>query len=660
MYNSWIDLPVVEAMEYFGGVIAQAFKWANHYAVLIGFAGLCWTGFRVAMSRMSIKDMWWDTMFKWVGFLLLMTAYPLLTTGMAAIANEIGYKAGAGEEKIANALKDLRTTLGQDLKTQQEWANGLETELRSKVEGINLSTNFGNYDNYNDYIDNIDYELSVYKFDSKKDRKEAQRLVEEYRNKSKSQTMFGAATLKAIDSILIEKELDGSEGENLTNSYVTLDLWLKDNEGQNTCYLSPSALLRVALLSCQVMFEKENTHFNKLTEETENNPELGFLDKAGAQINNHLQRIPQIIMTFFCCIVLILATIFACIQYVMTILEYTIVVGISAIFIPFMLFDGTKEIPKKFLPAFIGFMIKIVVINICIMFVFYLIVVNTMNTITDDAGMNWTVVAEVAFNSILAYILTSNAPKIAQTIMTGQPQLSMGEFIAGAATAGATAMGMAKTGVAGTRAAVKGGINAAGNIKQGISEAKSAAQTASSKTSQGIKDNGGTDAQAASAAKKAGFSAGAKGLVKGMFAQPTKDLANKVKAKGNDFIHGKTQFNAVNKLAGAGSWNGSPSAPTSGAGGNGGGSGPNGVKHTNPHERPNDFIGSAKLDNGQNMTIKQFMDEKGFNGEMAGEDIGNKTADKYISKFENGQQQNSGSNQESLPDNITGGNRVGS
>ena len=29
--NSWIDLPVVSVMEYFGGVMATAFNWATIY-----------------------------------------------------------------------------------------------------------------------------------------------------------------------------------------------------------------------------------------------------------------------------------------------------------------------------------------------------------------------------------------------------------------------------------------------------------------------------------------------------------------------------------------------------------------------------------------------------------------------------------------------------
>lgn len=63
-----------------------------------------------------------------------------------------------------------------------------------------------------------------------------------------------------------------------------------------------------------------------------------------------MAHVPTMIMTMLCCVVLIACCIFALIQYVMTILEYTIVMGIGAFFIPFILFDGTKDLPKNSSP----------------------------------------------------------------------------------------------------------------------------------------------------------------------------------------------------------------------------------------------------------------------------------------------------------------------
>ena len=136
----------------------------------------------------------------------------------------------------------------------------------------------------------------------------------------------------------------------------------------------------------------------------------------------------------FCCLVLVFCAIFACIQYLMTILEYTIVVGIGAFFIPFILFDGTKELPKKLVPVFTRFLIKIIVITICMFFVFYLFIQEMGDIMTDNGGMNWSSFVTIIFTCVIGFVLTQNAPKIAQTLMTGQSQLSMGELVTAAGT----------------------------------------------------------------------------------------------------------------------------------------------------------------------------------------------------------------------------------
>lgn len=650
--NDWIDIPVVEAMEYFGGVLATASKWAARYAGLIGLIGLLWSAFKLVNSRITIKDLWWDTIFKWVGFLLLMSLYPAITTGFSKIANEVGMKAGAGESAIITSLKSLRQNLSEDLKSQEKWAQELQVELVSRFEDLDLSeVKFENSNSYSDYMNSLSNEISMTKFNSSRDKKRAQELVDEYRTKSKHKVLFSATTLKALNSILIEKEMDGSDGENLTNSYTKLDIWLKDANGDDSYYLSPSAILRVSLLNAQVMWEKENTRFYVREEEIDEDPELNKFQKMGNKALLGLSHIWEMIMCFFCCLVIIISTIFCIIQYTMTILEYTIVVGIGALFIPLILFDGTKDIPKKFIPVFTAFMVKMIVITICIMFVFYLFIENTVSMIGDDSGMNLTIVAEVFFNAIIAYMLTSNAPKIAQTILTGQPQLSMGEFVAATGAAGMTAAGMAKAGVKGTRTAVDSGITTAGNINRGVKEMNTARKEAGLETGKMALKNGFTNSQARNMANKAAFNAGIKGLADGMIARPTKDLVNKMKEKGNNFLHGNTSFSTLNKVVGKGTWNGNGSN-----GGGGVGSG------QNPHEKPHDFMnGSYKDENGKrtNLTTKEFINEKGKEGQIAGENIGFNSAVKAEEKAlakKNSQAQ--AKKAESLPENLSGEERA--
>ncbi len=647
--NTWIDLPVVEAIEYFGGVIGQAYKWATRYALLFGLFGIIWSGYKVMMSRMTIKDLWWDTLFKWIGFILLMTLYPGLSIAFSSIGNQIGLNAGGGKEAIIEGLTNLRNTIKQDLKTQERWANGLESDLTTKIEGLTLTTDFKNSDSYADYLNRVSDEIDAYKFDSNKDKKAAQQLVENYKDNAKYTIMFGAQTLSALERVLIEREMDGTKGDDLTNTYVDLDIFLRNAEGNQTYYISPSALLKVSLLSCQIMWEKENTIFNKISDDISSDEDLGVFDKATAQIAHQFARLPQMIMVFFCCIVLILATIFAEIQYVMTILEYTMVVGIGAIFIPLMLFDGTKDIPKKLIPVFISFLVKIMVITICIMFVYYTIIENCIHNIADDGGMNLTKVGEIAFEAILCYILTQNAPQIAETILTGQPKLSMGEALQGAGTALATAGGIKNVATGAARTAYNKGSDAIGEAKK----MKAAAQAASGSVGEG-----------ASKGKKVLAAIGGAGAV------ASADLKDKMKAKAEKFSKGHSSIPVLDKamqMSGLSSSSGGGGAGGSGSGGASAHQMTGQDKDGNPlsnTSNPN-FATATKFDEktgGQrSMTHKEFNREKTRQGDEIGIQYGKKMKAKQEAKEAKRkakEAKKANKKNSSLPENISGNERA--
>lgn len=224
---------------------------------------------------------------------------------------------------------------------------------------------------------------------------------------------------------------------------------------------------------------------------------------------------------------------------------------------------------------------------------------------TDNGGMNWVSFVTVVFTCVIGFVLTQNAPKIAQTLMTGQPQLSMGELVT---AAGTLAMGTFR------------GAKAAGHItKEG-----------SRKVAHGAENVHGTAAKINSARKAASSSAKDLGAsvaqhrmsgAKGMFSAASTDLKDKVRSAGNNFLHG-----------------GGKADP----GGHGGGSGSGAQAHqrsgqnTSRELRPEDsrtlnntsnptFQGAIKFDTANqsnvNMTRKEFYDEKRDQGKNIGNTV---------------------------------------
>ena len=606
-FTGWIDVPVVQAIEYFSGVMATFYKWGSHYAVAIGTIGLCWSAFKLANSRFTVRDFWWDTLYKWVLFILFMSIYPLVTMGMSVMGNKVGINAGKGKQAIIDSLTSMKNSIEYDIQVGYQLEGELNKELgeiTAKTETITFDTDFGNSNTYDEFIDKYYDEVNNATFNSKSAKKAALEKINEYREKNKYHSLFSKRTLKAIKDILVEKLPDGSDGDNLLPEYVDLNIWLKDAKGDDSYYLSPGAIMRVAVLGCQIMWEKNQIAYAIDMDEI-NEEDVNFMKKGFNKMTATFAHVPTMIMTMFCCLVLVFCAIFACIQYLMTILEFTIVVGIGAFFIPFILFDGTKELPKKLVPVFTGFLIKIIVITICMFFVFYLFIQETVDIMTDNGGMNWVSFVTVVFTCVIGFVLTQNAPKIAQTLMTGQPQLSMGELVT---AAGSLAMGTFKGAKAaghitkeGSRKVAQGAVNAHGTAAKMNSARKAASSSA--------KDLGASVAQQRMAGAK------------GMFAAASTDLKDKVRSAGNNFLHG-----------------GGKAGPGGHGGGTGGGAqahqrsgqntsrelGPEDSRTLNNTSNPT-FQGATKFDTATqsnvNMTRKEFYDEKRDQGKNIGNTV---------------------------------------
>lgn len=535
------DLPLVQTLEYFGGVMAQGYKWAAMYGNLFGLIGLVWSGFKVTMSRMTVKDFWWDTIFKWVGYLLLLNLYPAIVIGIGGIAGEIGIKAGGAKDAIVSELKAMRSSIEADLATVNSIEAGNDEDVKSRLEDYSPKS-LGSKDSYNDFVEKATGAVpglkGSYRWDSKAMQEKLNEKTDGKKSDRKYSVLFQGETLKAINAILGDRDLDGNKIGDNTDTYISLDIFIKDADGNETFYLSPGALLRMTLLAANIMHSKNTSAFLERKDEI-SAEKMSVFAGAMAQIQNGAQFVLDGIVVWFCVIVLALCVIFALVQYLMTVIEFTIVAAVGVIFIPLLLFDGTKDIPKKLVPVFISFMVKMIVITLCLMFVYYLIIEFTINTITSDGfDIVWLLV-DVAFNAVLSYVMTQNAPQIAQTILTGQPRLSMGEFVAAAGTAAATAGGMK----AASANAVRGAVNTGTNLKGEAAKIKAAGK--------GIKELGGNKRQA----------------IRAMGAVATSDLKDRAKAGFEKFTKGHDSIPALDKVKQMAGFSGGGHGASGGSGG---------------------------------------------------------------------------------------------
>ena len=241
-------------------------------------------------------------------------------------------------------------------------------------------------------------------------------------------------SLRAMDELLSEVEtverVEAEDGSGSTETLITTYMYdpFVKVDGKQTNILSPGAMIKTSVLISSIIQRQNSIEYDE---------NAGFIEKAVTAV---VQSITNFIMLFLMTLGLVLASIFCVIQYIMCIFEYFIVTAVGVIFIPFMLFDGTKSFAAKLVTMFSSFFIKTLVMVLCLFWV-YSSFLYMGQFIVADGNLTFMTFAYFIFTCLLGWVVTQNAPQIAVTILNGQPQLSMGEFLHAAGTAAAIGVG---------------------------------------------------------------------------------------------------------------------------------------------------------------------------------------------------------------------------
>lgn len=458
-----LDEPVLKAIRYFTGIMNYFLSTGTKMGLFFGIVGLAWSAFKTINGRMQIKELWWDTIYKWIVYILLMSCWVPLTKGIATSANSISAKASAGQINLSSNINSIKSKI-------QQLSYDEKTNLAMKMQLIATSLNYdddtqinsysgGSLENYTDYL------ISMIQTANNNNKKKNEKIKELREKLAEVDTLSSTKTLEAL------RELIGDKGD--LDTYVSTNLKLTGDGGYG--FLSAASLFRFGTMICSLLWLQNEIVYNQnlanIEEEYMQKNSSG-LEKIGDAFSKGMDQIGAfgsfLLNSLICmilCFFVILSCCFSIIQYVMTCLEFVIISGIGIFYVPFILFDGTKELPKKFVPVFISLFTKLLVITLCLFYVMWTYLNMANGILGGSNGMNWFNVGCVILQILIGLVLTQNAPKIATTITTGQAQLSMGELVAaagtmyGAAKAGKMAYGKA----AQTKGAIQAG-NAARKI----------------------------------------------------------------------------------------------------------------------------------------------------------------------------------------------------
>lgn len=473
MVPKWIDLPVMQVIDYFANTGVYFISIARTIGTILGLIAIIWTCLKIAFGFMETQRGVIGMIAKMLFFIFIINAYPMLCSRLKSFSSGMGTAAsGATVELVIGRLQEFLTKMDQIVKEQDEAIAGeVLAELSEDRKAI-AAADIWNQGTPSTYQPERLLDDRVFE-------EEVNRVTEARRNQHDSSQK---RTLEAIRSVLAPVDKDGNEVEDLSlaDRYVLKNIYLNaeiDGVNVGSAYLSPNAMLRIALLTAQIMWEKEWTSVEAEWQENfeDNNGITKWATKTKGLMDFPVRRIWDMFLTFISMLAIVLAMIFSCIQYVACIVEFTIVVSVGSVCLPFILMEEFKDVAAKVMPSLLGQAAKLVMITLCMWFGIFAFLDMALTTIGEGAGFNLTTFAYVFFVIILAWALTQFAPKLAVALMTGQPQLSMGEMVAAMGTAmavgnaavrGATAVagGAATLATQGVPAAVRGSVNARGTV----------------------------------------------------------------------------------------------------------------------------------------------------------------------------------------------------
>ena len=473
MVPKWIDLPVMQVIDYFANTGVYFISIARTIGTILGLIAIIWTCLKIAFGFMETQKGVIGMIAKMLFFIFIINAYPMLCSRLKSFSSGMGTAAsGATVELVIGRLQEFLTKMDQIVKAQDEAIAGeVLAELSEDRKAI-AAADIWNKGTPSTYQPERLLDDRVFE-------EEVNRVTEARRNQHDSSQK---RTLEAIRSVLAPVDKDGNEVEDLSlaDRYVLKNIYLNaeiDGVNVGSAYLSPNAMLRIALLTAQIMWEKEWTSVEAEWQENfeDNNGITKWATKTKGLMDFPVRRIWDMFLTFISMLAIVLAMIFSCIQYVACIVEFTIVVSVGSVCLPFILMEEFKDVAAKVMPSLLGQAAKLVMITLCMWFGIFAFLDMALTTIGEGAGFNLTTFAYVFFVIILAWALTQFAPKLAVALMTGQPQLSMGEMVAALGTAmavgnaavrGATAVagGAATLATQGVPAAVRGSVNARGTV----------------------------------------------------------------------------------------------------------------------------------------------------------------------------------------------------
>lgn len=177
-------------------------------------------------------------------------------------------------------------------------------------------------------------------------------------------------------------------------------------------------------------------------------------------------QLGQVLVLWFSALIILIAFAIVAIQIFLTVLEFYLFLGLSAILLPFGVNRHTQFIAEKTLSGVINYGVKMMVLAF-ILAVIEPTLTGSISFSVTDGTVEWNEIFSVMLITWAIALLSWNAPSVAAGLVAGSPSLSMGTAVQNTVSsvgAGSVAVGAA---LGATQAAAGAAVRLAGNATAG-------------------------------------------------------------------------------------------------------------------------------------------------------------------------------------------------
>lgn len=474
------------ALQYFDGLTGSFYPTALLIAQWMCLFGILWQCIQIVFGTLEVRKFAVGTITKFFLFWVVISYYPFACVWLRAFALKLGQDANTETgSRACTMLVNRMNQLESESGALKAVAGGGKNATTEAFDGA-IDTKIEGWETIFKPVGQIDIHVSKGSQLSESQRRDALEKAEELHNTAQSirkivkkdkegkyYLELGLPVIKNPDkadaSTVTSVDRDDDSGEKkIVTAYrkgmLSLDTIFK------FAYLTAEVMLdrtydRNILLASegnQAVYDSFATSYNKAKKNGKDIADADAMFNAAAAIGKvdlNLLQVPLKALvgyglTFVCAVFVVIVTCICLIQYAMHMVEYNIVTGFSILLIPMALFDGLKDYAVKIIGMLLSESIKLAMVVMMMYYNVALFGAMADKIMTSKSAFGIADFGFVVFSALMGLALISNAPKLASVIMTGQPQMSMGEFVAAAGgIAGGVAAGrMAVTRTVGTAA----------------------------------------------------------------------------------------------------------------------------------------------------------------------------------------------------------------